>query len=94
MSKQIDDFSKLFAQLETTDITMKFPASCEVPHLFSSLSDFTHMETTVAAMRLKYDLNWEAETLYFIQKSEREKLGHKKVQIRYNKVKKMQKIAA
>eukprot|EP00171_Calliarthron_tuberculosum_P004578 IDg4578t1 len=91
MSKYVDEFEGLFAQLERMGKETAIPESHKAPLLLASIGTNSALESTVAALRLKdtSDLTWHAVTADLIQEYKRLKDGssssqHKPIE-KYNK---------
>lgn len=69
MSKYIDEYESLFAQLERMGSDASIPEAHKAPILLASMGHNSIMENTIAALRLKdiEDLTWEAVTSDLIQ---------------------------
>ncbi len=69
MSKYVDEFESLFAQLERMGKDCAVPESHGAPLLLASMGHNSPLESTIAALRMKDTdcLTWEAVTADLIQ---------------------------
>ena len=69
MSKYVDDFETIFAQLGKMRSSTAIPETIKAPLLLSSIDSNTPLDSFVVALRLRDvdDLNWESVTADSIQ---------------------------